>query len=75
MTQNPTCFTVPERPQEAPGGRFIREFACGSSPPGEKVGGQGRCVWHTSLLHVLCGKREKTCVEAMFLQCGSMVAQ
>ena len=42
MTLNPTCFTVPERPQEAPGGSFIREFTCGSSPPGERVGGAGR---------------------------------
>ena len=42
VTLNPTCFTVPERPQKAPGGSFIREFTCGSSPPGERVGGEGR---------------------------------
>ena len=42
MALNPTCFTVPERPQEAPVGSFIREFTCGSSPPGERVGGGGR---------------------------------
>ena len=52
-----------------------REFTCGSSPQGERVGGQGRDMWGTRLLHVLCGKREKTQVKARFLQCGSMVAQ
>ena len=75
MALNPTCFTVPERPQEAPGGSFIREFPCGSSPPGERVGGQGRGVWGTRLLHVLWSKRVKTHVKAMFLQCGCEVAQ
>ena len=75
MTLNPTCFTVPERPQEAPGGSFICEFTCGSSPPGERVGGGRRGVWEPRLLHVLCGKRVKTHVKTMFLQCGCEVAQ
>ena len=30
-------------------------------------------IWQ-SVLHVLCGKREKAHMKAMFLQCGSMVA-
>ena len=33
-------------------------------PQGERVGGQARDMWHTRLLHVLCGKRVKTQVKA-----------
>ena len=51
LTLNHTCFHVPEGPQGGPGGRFIREFTCGGSPGGEKVGGQGRGLWGPRVLH------------------------